>query len=102
LSTALDVGLQAALEERGLSWTVLPPLNPQVSGELSPWCPSKEGREAAELDEVVFWELRGSSSAVTAELAAQVLMGQRHTAAGADQVPAGFWKELSEKSKTVR
>jgi len=102
LSTTLDMGLQAALEERGLSWTVLPPLPPRASGESSPWCPSKDGQEAAELDKVVFWELRGSSSEVTAELAAQVLMGQRHTAAGADQVPAEFWKELSEKSKTAR
>jgi 2-polyprenyl-3-methyl-5-hydroxy-6-metoxy-1,4-benzoquinol methylase len=102
LSTALDVGLQAALEECGLSLTVLPPLPPRASGESSPWCPSREGQEAAELDKVLFWELRGSSSAVTAEMAAQVLMGQRHTAAGADQVPAEFWKELSQKSKTAR
>lgn len=102
LSRALDVGLQAALEERGLSLTVLPPLPPPASGESSPWCPSKDGQEAAELGEVVLWELPGSSSAVTAEMAAQVLMGQRHTAAGADQVPAEFWKELSEKSKTAR
>jgi hypothetical protein len=97
-SVALDESLQSAFKERGLSCRVLPSLSPQASGEASPWNPTGAGNGAAGLDEVFFWELQ-SSSVATPELAAQVLIGQRDKAGGLDQVPAEFFKELSQKSK---
>jgi hypothetical protein len=101
-SSALDEDLQAALGERGLTWRVLPPLPPQASDEASPWSPAKECKDAAGADEVVFWELQGSSAPVTAEMLAQVLQGQRHKAGGMDEVPEEFWEGLAKTAKSPR
>ncbi|CAE8635262.1 unnamed protein product [Polarella glacialis] len=56
-SEALDLDLQAALKVHGFTWRELPnnALPPQAAGEASPWSPSIAG------DNVIFWELQGSS-----------------------------------------
>lgn len=60
-SEMLDIKLQCALKEHGLSWKELP-------------APSAPGAG----DEVVFWELRSSSEGATAASASRVLLGQRY------------------------